>query len=569
MVRFCLWLSVILAVVYSPSAYGMMEDNLRIEEVEEQDNNNSTRFLRQNLSEKEEETQILSNHNNGMKFKLGFEFQENQGLCPWALSNNNIQKKQIFGLREKAHKRNLWKVVIDTTDIEFVTEPFTYQQRPHLEEAIDTINHALGFLQYHFKSHGSISFEEWIDKMEEAGVGKSNNSYCFVFFDTYNSVRYEDIIRPSPQWKPRFSPQATIQHSLEFAIPLYFGLFGFDTDYMLQFVPSLPYGGIFRNEISKAQKKADSQIFETWSRGYQQKINGLVFLHALTLAQLAPVDEMEDSGLLQETLDCQSRFLQVDAKLKLNLMSRRPFSAMFQGIHTQGSYETYFKKVMSTNLGFKDVPKLFYKTNYAEQYFDPQTGTPKSLMHLLPLFRKEFRDQNQDVLTKLLEQGILSTTMIRKFKKDVKVDNIFPVASLFHNYFEDAIKTVDNPQTSVTINVDNGSVHSVPVTYDVISPPYFLNFDNSMGAFKNPLAEEDKQYGEAIIEIRSIRDVQSWFLKRCKLDPSKTQRKFLTKPGAKLRKHVLAMFDFLNDFGTGQDVIEIFYLGIPYAVSKY
>jgi hypothetical protein len=28
-----------------------------------------------------------------MPFKIGFEFQEINGLCPWALDDNNIQKK--------------------------------------------------------------------------------------------------------------------------------------------------------------------------------------------------------------------------------------------------------------------------------------------------------------------------------------------------------------------------------------------------------------------------------------------------------------------------------------------
>lgn len=34
----------------------------------------------------------------GMKFKLGFEFQEISGLCPWALTSFHDQKKPLFSV---------------------------------------------------------------------------------------------------------------------------------------------------------------------------------------------------------------------------------------------------------------------------------------------------------------------------------------------------------------------------------------------------------------------------------------------------------------------------------------
>ena len=62
-----------------------------------------------------------------MKFKLGFEFQEGSGLCPWALNQQNIQKKALFYFKDQAEKVRSWHVVIDTSDIEFVTRPFSYK----------------------------------------------------------------------------------------------------------------------------------------------------------------------------------------------------------------------------------------------------------------------------------------------------------------------------------------------------------------------------------------------------------------------------------------------------------
>ncbi|MBY0501030.1 MAG: hypothetical protein K2P93_03400, partial [Alphaproteobacteria bacterium] len=64
-----------------------------------------------------------------MKFKLGFEFQEGSSLCPWALENNNVQKKKLFKFKDHDTQKKLWHVVIDTSDIEFVTRPFSYKEQ--------------------------------------------------------------------------------------------------------------------------------------------------------------------------------------------------------------------------------------------------------------------------------------------------------------------------------------------------------------------------------------------------------------------------------------------------------
>ena len=69
-----------------------------------------------------------------MPFKLGFEFQEANRLCPWALEERHIQKKELFSFYNKENKEKLWHIVIDDGDIEFVTKPFTPKEKPLLKK---------------------------------------------------------------------------------------------------------------------------------------------------------------------------------------------------------------------------------------------------------------------------------------------------------------------------------------------------------------------------------------------------------------------------------------------------
>lgn len=563
MFRHFLLVSTVITLIFPSLAYSM-------ERQDEEEKIPESGITYPSMSRRESvETQDLESSSQEMKFKLGFEFQEISGLCRWALNDNNIQRKPLFCFEYKADARRLWKVVIDTSDIEFVTEPFTHNERLQVERAIHTLGQGFRALQGLLTSQGSVTFEEWIDKMEEQGVGGLGNPFRFKFFGTYDLIRHGSITQPSAKWKPTFAPQVTIQHSLTRTIPLCFSLFGFHNPYMFQFSSSLPLRDLFLEAFSKAQKEGNSDIMKDVMRGYQQKINGLVFLHALTLVQMTNEADPDDKDLVEETHTGFTDYSQFDAKMKFLIMSRRPFSSMFKDIGTEGSYEDYFKTVMGHNSRFTDIPSLFYKTNYAEQFFDPNTELPKSLLHLLPLIRKEFREQNQERLTELLSQGIVSTTMIRNFREDVKVDGSFSVSDLFNRFYERAIKTVDSPDRTYIFNEDTDTIHSVQFQHDVLSPPYFLNFDNSMGSFKMDLTEEESQYGEAIIEVRGIKDVKPWFLKKCNLLQERSGY-FMTEPGPKLKTQALCLFDFVRDFGSFQDdTIEIFYLGLPHALKEH
>jgi len=90
---------------------------------------------------------------------------------------------------------------------------------------------------------------------------------------------------------------------------------------------------------------------------------------------------------------------------------------------------------------FYKVPSLFHKANYAEQFFDIKTGKERSLVNLLPLFQEEFVKINGEVLTKLLERGIVSTAMLRNLGDNVKADDFMILINKPGAYF---IKTIDS-----------------------------------------------------------------------------------------------------------------------------
>lgn len=217
------------------------------------------------------------------KFKLGYEFQEISGLCPWALQDYRVQKKSLFSLRTKDGIQKLWDLVLDTSDIEFVTVPFANHEKELLEECMNSVLLSLNALQVLFGSHSQVGFSDWTSELEQLLL----SSPYGVF---YNAAHYplvnkegRNLICPFASWRPKFSPQATIQHRLECTIPLYFSLFGFTSRDMPFFSDAFP----LRDRFLKVLKAADSLEFEKFLSGEQQKVNGLIFLHALTLVRMA------------------------------------------------------------------------------------------------------------------------------------------------------------------------------------------------------------------------------------------------------------------------------------------
>lgn len=494
-----------------------------------------------------------------MPFQLGFEFQETKGLCKWALQNSNFQRKPFFFVANKEMKKRLWTLVIDTTDIEFVTVPFTNEEEVHLARCMDSLLIAFNSLKETLTRNESTTFENWTDH-----ITASLNASGFIlgYFAKYELVRDKPITRPK-EWVPTFSPQVTIQHPLEYTIPLSFMLFGFDChEYMFPFCASLPS----RNALIAAQMAPDSEEFNKIIQGYfQKKISGLMFLHALTLTQMSAQRQISDADLLQETLDNLEEYHQIDAKMRLPLMSRRPFSSMWRDLGLKIDYSNRFMSVMRNNTSFVEDLEHFPRLNYAEQHFDPTSGEIRSLKTLImPLFEPEFLKINAPILEALLDQGIISTTMLRNFKPEIMTDDMRPVITLNQEYCIAAIQSVALPQKRYNISIETSSIQSQLTNDDALSPPWFLEMDNSMGAIKQDVQH---QYGEAIVEFRSIKNVQPCFLRRANLDPN-LSKKFLTNPNGDIKGQATALFRFLKQFGKPIDFTD-FILGMTLAVAKH
>ncbi|MBY0501265.1 MAG: hypothetical protein K2P93_04615 [Alphaproteobacteria bacterium] len=80
-----------------------------------------------------------------------------------------------------------------------------------------------------------------------------------------------------------------------------------------------------------------------------------------------------------------------------------------------------------------------------------------------------------------------------------------------------------------------------------MSPPWLLSLDNSMGAFKGVMMPEEYLYGEAIIEVRGIRRVEDWILRRTPTDERRKEH-FLEDASERLILEAIVLFDFFNNF---------------------
>ncbi|HXF90936.1 MAG TPA: hypothetical protein VNJ29_03300, partial [Candidatus Nitrosotenuis sp.] len=362
-----------------------------------------------------------------MPFQIGFEFQEISSLCPWAKDLKGIDKKKLFSFHLGRDPKPLWHVEIDDTDIEFVTPPFKPHEKNKLNLAISTIQVAIKVLQRELNTKSKITFDQWTREiLFELNLTDSEISQT----QTYTDIAQREIIKPKPinfphvdpekitktelvvreevsYWKPIFAPQVTIQHPLEDTIPLYFSLFGFKSPYMISFVSNLPFLDFYQSKL----QFADQNIMNKFIQMFRQKIHGLIFLHALTLSAMTPDVREElssaqtDQIQLQETQYAWQNFRQVDPKVRLTLMSRRPFSDMYANLK-QVNYAEHFIKVMSLNpefTTFYKVPNHFRYTNYAEQFFNTKGAPLSGLWEFIqPLFEQKFLQNNYLVLQELL-----------------------------------------------------------------------------------------------------------------------------------------------------------------------
>jgi hypothetical protein len=189
------------------------------------------------------------------------------------------------------------------------------------------------------------------------------------------------------------------------------------------------------------------------------------------------------------------------------------------------------------------VPTLFHATNYGEQFFNPEGFiTP---LHDFPIgIEERFFEKNRQAIHGLLGEGVVTTTIIRHsinglawmkdyYQKAVGIENS---SHLRYNI------TFDYQTRGFTIVAKEDEVH------DSLSPPWLLEPNNSMGRFKKD-EEIDKNYGEAIIEVRGIKNIGGWCLDKLKVDKSRSAGKFLTDPSS-FTAQGMSLFRFLIDFNT-------------------
>lgn len=492
---------------------------------------------------------VIEHENISEPFNVGLELQENHNLVPWARDNRNYQKQPIFKIKNTSGKE-LFHVEIDTADIEFVTKPFLSSDTETFKSVFDGIKiltTTLESLSSFDQSAGIFPlFSAWWGKLEII-----NRRKIFIFEKTafYDEQVHDKGIHFNVHWKPTFQPQVTIQHPLEYTIPISFGLF-LDSTIMNSFIPALP------RTDANLQTESSSSIHET-NNNYFDKKSGFLFLYGLTLYQMTPSRTKTDSQLLKETQDKfgvgDQGARQVDAKINLSVLSRRPFSDMW--LYTFG--DQWFESLFLNQNIYKIVSDNLYRANYAVEFYNPD-GSRQNLSHLKKLFNEDALGGNpksafdfsdsEAPLDFLLKNGIVSTVMLRDMIGDpivlsltgsepLRMSNVFDSVQ----YFRRILNSIRNEeprhfielgsQDEATTSSSSSSSSAPPVLNleqdndagliirqresldDLMSPPLFLPLRDSMGFFRSSnLVDFNIELGEAVTEFRQIKNVGKFFL---------------------------------------------------------
>lgn len=252
-----------------------------------------------------------------------------------------------------------------------------------------------------------------------------------------------------------FVPQITIQHSLQNTMPLIFSLFDNDDTYSKNFMKAFPdYNNLLNKyNTSKDQFNSLKQVHDI-NYGYTikdthkfTKMDGFLFLHTLTWLGLIPKNEgvseaLNDRALIAEMVGLSEKG-QVSPKIRLDFLSRRPFSEMWKSIKQlpQQTFRNLFEVIRN---GLIEEIKNFKYVNYANEFYEGVPLRPKDLSYLKDCFTQGYDNEFPKQIESLLKQGILSTSMIRLMDKEKL--GIDPV-KIFKDYFEQMIDSVDQPKS--------------------------------------------------------------------------------------------------------------------------
>lgn len=442
-------------------------------------------------------------------FKIGLELQESNHLCPWGIDEESVQNIPIFSVQKG--DRHLWDITIDWQDLEFVTSPFSNLEEKIFDSAIESIHIACDVLVQLSSGEtiGKVTFKKWQVQLQKK-LDENFPSEYFVTFTYQGNAGALGSLIPATGAQftaAKFQPQVTIQHKLTQTIPLILGLCsssltaGLD-GFCLELSEKT---GISRDNIEVLINRVIKDCFSSKINESQQFIiekktppeEGFLFLHILTcLSLVANIDPTPDERSRVEGISYQyfNKGGQVNAKAFLGVLSRRPFSMMWQEIRTAQSYASLVERLI--NEEFKQfLFERFQYINYGELYFN-RDG---SRLNLTPYFPDLVDgDTNQT----LLENGVLSTSMLRQISSQAVT-----MKNVFSDYFDKVIASIDSVDSQYyDIDSDTAGIRQQAITHDLLSPPHFSSTYNSMGAYKTN-ENHDSGFGEAVLEFRMIADL--------------------------------------------------------------
>lgn len=440
-------------------------------------------------------------------FKIGLELQESNHLCPWGIDEKSVQNVPIFSVRKG--DKHLWDITIDWQDLEFVTSPFSNLEEDLFDSAIESIQIACDILVQLSRGEaiGGVTFKKWQVQLQKKMNEKFPSQYFVTFTYQGNAGALGSLI-PSTGAQftaAKFQPQVTIQHKLTQTIPLVLGLCSSsltaESDGFCLKLNEKP--GALSDDIEVLINQVikgcfSSKINEPGQFIIQRETTpeeGFLFLHMLTCNSLvASINPTPDERSRVEGISEQyfKKGGQVNAKAFLGVLSRRPFSLMWQEIVHNHPYTQLIEECV--NQEFKQfLSERFQYVNYGEIYFNGD-GSRRNLITYFPDLVDG--DTNQT----LLKNGVLSTSMLRQIPAVTSMN-------VFTDYFDKVIASIDSVDSQYyDIDSDTAGIRQQQVTHDLLSPPHFSSTYNSMGAYKTN-ENHDSAFGEAILEFRMIADL--------------------------------------------------------------
>lgn len=461
-----------------------------------------------------------------LRFKIGFEFQEANHLCPWAFTKYQIQKQPIFYVTH--NERTLWSLVIDGMDLEFVTEPFANNEQELIERSVRSIEEACRTLkQLHAgrKKEGmstdTLKFENWLCGeaifSEQGCIRKSGlfdhfgcdlettGLYWQVKDCFFSFGKFEDI---------KFQPQMTVQLPIEKIIPVLLCLYGTNDSFYISEITELL--SCFNGKKPPESLKdiltvlGNMQSSITLSNNQIKNISkeySFLFLFLFHLQELTKSINCSDSEnqRLYSLYRDYMQYHQINAKRELTLLSRRPLSVVWQDIVDNLDQASSFQDVVGEHTSTEYLYEISNKiklVNYGKKYRRAADGGSLNIAYL---------DDNyipNTIERWFINNGIVAASLLRIYDPSTFADSLNKI-----------IISIEDPSAVIRpfVVIKDGALEGIEEKiseYDLLSPPIFLPDTDSMGAFKDQ--EIDLAYGEGIFEFRYIRCISQFALNRIK-----------------------------------------------------